>query len=69
VLVSSSWWVVNLRPLVVLYESHMPAVLFEAGMIVNRAEEQVLSSASHRATVAKSVATAVERFCASASQT
>ena len=26
----------------VLYESHMPAVLVEAGMIVNRAEEQVL---------------------------
>jgi N-acetylmuramoyl-L-alanine amidase len=48
----------------VLYESHMPAVLFEAGMIVNRAEEQVLSSASHRATVAKAVASAVERFCA-----
>ena len=48
----------------VLYESHMPAVLFEAGMIVNRAEEQVLSSATRRATVAKAVATAVERFCA-----
>ena len=48
----------------VLYESHMPAVLFEAGMIVNRAEEQMLSSASHRATVAKAVAAAVERFCA-----
>src|SRR5215469_3563320 len=31
----------------VLYESHMPAVLFEAGMIVNCAEEQMLSSASH----------------------
>ena len=39
----------------VLYESHMPAVLVEAGMIVNRAEEQVLSSATGRATVAKAV--------------
>jgi len=39
-------------------------VLLEAGMIVNRAEEQVLSSATRRATVAKAVATAVERFCA-----
>jgi N-acetylmuramoyl-L-alanine amidase len=48
----------------VLYESHMPAVLVEAGMIVNRAEEQVLSSATGRATVARAVATAVERFCA-----
>ena len=53
----------------VLYESHMPAVLVEAGMIVNRAEEQVLSSATGRATVARAVATAVERFCARRSQT
>ena len=30
----------------VLYESHMPAVLVEAGMIVNRDEEQALSSLS-----------------------
>src|SRR5215468_1578177 len=48
----------------VLYESHMPAVLVEAGMIVNRAEEQVLSSPALRATVAKAAAEAVERFCA-----
>jgi hypothetical protein len=33
-------------------------------MIVNRAEEQVLSSPARRATVAKAVAEAVERFCA-----
>ena len=50
--------------LAVLHESRMPAVLFEAGMIVNRAEEQVLSSPARRATVAKAVAEAVERFCA-----
>jgi N-acetylmuramoyl-L-alanine amidase len=50
--------------LAVLYESRMPAVLFEAGMIVNRAEEQVLSSPARRATIAKAVAEAVERFCA-----
>src|SRR5262245_12793773 len=48
----------------VLYESRMPAVLLEAGMIVNRAEEQLLSSPARRATVAKSVAEAVQRFCA-----
>jgi N-acetylmuramoyl-L-alanine amidase len=48
----------------VLYESRMPALLLEAGMIVNRAEEQVLSSATRRATVARAVAGAVERFCA-----
>jgi N-acetylmuramoyl-L-alanine amidase len=50
--------------LAVLYESRMPAVLFEAGMIVNRGEEQVLSSPARRSTVAKAVAGAVERFCA-----
>jgi N-acetylmuramoyl-L-alanine amidase len=48
----------------VLYESHMPAVLLEAGMIVNRAEEEALSSPGRRATIAKAVAVAVERFCA-----
>ena len=48
----------------VLYESRMPAVLLEAGMIVNRAEEEVLSSPAFRATVAKAVAEAVKRFCA-----
>ena len=48
----------------VLYESRMPAVLLEAGMIVNRAEEQALSSPARRASVAKAVAEAVERFCA-----
>ena len=48
----------------VLYESGMPALLLEAGMIVNRAEEQVLSSPTRRATVARAVAGAVERFCA-----
>src|SRR5262249_59309251 len=50
--------------LAVLYESRMPAVLFEAGMIVNRAEQQLLLSPARRATVAKAVAEAVERFCA-----
>jgi N-acetylmuramoyl-L-alanine amidase len=48
----------------VLYKSRMPAVLLEAGMIVNRAEEQALSSPALRATVAKAVVEAVERFCA-----
>jgi N-acetylmuramoyl-L-alanine amidase len=48
----------------VLYESRMPAVLLEAGMIVNRAEEQALSSPARRATIANAVAEAVQRFCA-----
>jgi N-acetylmuramoyl-L-alanine amidase len=49
--------------LAVLHNSVMPAVLLEAGMIVNRAEEQVLSSPARRATVAGAVAAAAERFC------
>jgi N-acetylmuramoyl-L-alanine amidase len=49
--------------LAVLYESHMAAVLLEAGMIVNRAEEQALSSPARIATIAGAVAGAVERFC------
>jgi hypothetical protein len=61
---ASNFTVPTMPNLAVLYESHMPAVLLEAGMIVNRAEEQVLSSPARRATVAKAVAGAVERFCA-----
>jgi N-acetylmuramoyl-L-alanine amidase len=51
--------------ILVLYESRMPAVLLEAGMIVNRAEEQVLSSPARRTIVARAVVGAVERFCRS----
>jgi len=51
--------------ILVLYESRMPAVLLEAGMIVNRAEEQVLASPGRRAIVARAVVGAVERFCQS----
>jgi N-acetylmuramoyl-L-alanine amidase len=53
----------------VLYESHMPAVLVEAGMIVNRDEEQALSSSTRRTTIARAVAAAVERFCTGRSPT
>ena len=53
----------------VLYESRMPAMLLEAGMIVNRAEEHMLSSPTRRATVAGAVAGAVERFCGRAGAT
>jgi len=64
------WWIggeefmMHDNNIAVLYESRMPAVLLEAGMIVNRAEEQVLWSPTSRATVARAVAGAVERFCA-----
>jgi hypothetical protein len=47
--IRSEEFMMPLDHIAVLYESHMPAVLVEAGMIVNRAEEQMLSSATRRA--------------------
>ncbi len=50
--------------LIVLRESRMPAVLLEAGSIVNRQEEVELASRERRALVGAAVAAAVEDFCA-----
>ena len=49
--------------LVVLHETEMPALILEAGMIVNRNEEVILSSPARRATIAKAVADALKKFC------
>ena len=54
--------------LVVLRETRMPAVLLEAGSIVNRADELVLATDERRALVADSVTAAVEEFCAARAQ-
>ena len=51
--------------LIVLRTARMPAVLLEAGSIVNRDEELLLASAGHQLLIAGSVANAVESFCAS----
>lgn len=53
--------------LVVLRETRMPAVLLEAGSIVNRQEELELASPERRALISAAVAAAVEAFCASRS--
>jgi len=53
--------------LIVLRTTRMPAVLLEAGSIVNRDEELLLASADHRRLIAASVANAVDKFCASRS--
>lgn len=45
--------------LIVLRTAAMPAVLFEAGVIVNRREEALLSTEHHRARLAKAVARGV----------
>jgi N-acetylmuramoyl-L-alanine amidase len=51
--------------LIVLRMTHMPAVLLEAGSIVNRDEELQLASPERRALVSAAVVAAVDEFCAS----
>jgi N-acetylmuramoyl-L-alanine amidase len=50
--------------LIVLRETRMPAVLLEAGSIVNRDEELQLASPERRALTSAAIAAAVEDFCA-----
>jgi N-acetylmuramoyl-L-alanine amidase len=50
--------------LVVLKETHMPAVLLEAGSIINRGEELALASPARQALEGAAIADAVEDFCA-----
>lgn len=47
----------------VLRAARSPAILFEAGSIVNRDEELLLASEDHRNLLANAVADAVEQFC------
>jgi N-acetylmuramoyl-L-alanine amidase len=49
--------------LIVLGTTRMPAVLFEAGSIVNREEELRLASTDRQRLIAASVRSAVEGFC------
>ena len=50
--------------LVVLMHTKVPAVLLEAGIIVNRAEELLLKTPEHRGRIAQAVLAAVNSFCA-----
>lgn len=50
--------------LIVLRHTHMPAVLLEAGSIVNREEELQLATPERQALIAIAVTQAVETFCA-----
>jgi N-acetylmuramoyl-L-alanine amidase len=54
--------------LIVLRHTMMPAVLVEAGSIVNRQEELELAKPERRLLVAKAVTAAVEDFCATRTQ-
>ncbi|HKY88173.1 MAG TPA: N-acetylmuramoyl-L-alanine amidase [Pseudorhodoplanes sp.] len=49
--------------LIVLRHTRMPAVLLEAGMMINREEELKLASPERQTLIAAAVADAVEKFC------
>jgi N-acetylmuramoyl-L-alanine amidase len=49
-------------PLLILQSASMPAVLLEAGVIVNRTEEEQLSTEARRRLIADAVLDAVQRF-------
>jgi N-acetylmuramoyl-L-alanine amidase len=49
--------------LIVLQETRMPAVLLEAGSIVNRQEELDLATPERRALTSAAIVAAVEKFC------
>lgn len=49
--------------LVVLKDVHAPAVLFEAGLIINRKDELVLATAERRTLLAKAITAAADGYC------
>jgi N-acetylmuramoyl-L-alanine amidase len=49
--------------LVVLKETRMPAVLLEAGSIINRDEELALASPERHALISDAIVDAVKAFC------
>jgi N-acetylmuramoyl-L-alanine amidase len=49
--------------LIVLRHTRMPAVLLEAGSIINRNEELLLVGAERQAVIAAAVGSAVDRYC------
>ena len=51
--------------LIVLKGVHAPAVLLEAGVIVNRDEETQLSSINRQSAISESVSKAVDEYCSS----
>jgi N-acetylmuramoyl-L-alanine amidase len=54
--------------LIVLHSTRMPAVLLEAGSIINRQEELELAAPERRLMVAEAITSAVEEFCAGRGQ-
>jgi N-acetylmuramoyl-L-alanine amidase len=68
VLLDAKAGVYRFDQLLVLRHTRMPAVLLEAGSIVNRKEELELATPERRALVAAAVTAAVEDFCAARAQ-
>ena len=52
--------------LALLRNARMPAVLMEAGVIVNRGEETMLETAAYREKIAGAVVSSVEEYCSAA---
>jgi N-acetylmuramoyl-L-alanine amidase len=67
-LVDASAGVYRFDELVVLKETRMPAVLLEAGSIINRDEELALASPERQALISDAVVDAVAVFCRARSQ-
>jgi N-acetylmuramoyl-L-alanine amidase len=67
VLIDDQLGIYNYDDLVVLRDAPSPAVLLEAGVISNRADELALNSSERRREVANSVLSAVNVFCQAAS--
>lgn len=63
-LVDKETGVYRFDQLVVLRMTQMPALLLEAGSIINRDEELVMASADQQEKIAGAVKTAVDAFCA-----
>jgi N-acetylmuramoyl-L-alanine amidase len=63
-LVDAKTGVYRYDQLIVLRTTQMPAVLLEAGSIINRDEELLMSSPEHQSLISAAVIDAVESFCA-----
>ena len=63
VLLDRSLGVYAFDELVVLYRSRVPAVLFEAGLIVNRDDELLLAASERQAAIAAAVHAAIAKYC------
>jgi N-acetylmuramoyl-L-alanine amidase len=63
ILVDATAGVYRYDQLIVLRQTSMPAVLLEAGSIVNRQEELELGTAARRSLTSAAIVAAVENFC------